>query len=143
MRSTFAVSLVAFASHYVVPATAAPLGPALLYTGQPIPRLARSVTSNLRSKALIINHGGLCSWGENNGTSFGKSGFCHWSDDAAIGSSCTFERTVEHTRSARGYGDRSAARQRCLFRRSLTGCSTNRLRKVTGRRFRPAPFTFC
>ena len=101
MRSTFAVSLIAFASHCMVPATAAPLGPTLLYTGQPIPRLAGSVTSNLRSKALIINHGRLCSWRENNGTSFGKSGFCHWSDDAVIGSSCTCERTVEHNHEVR------------------------------------------
>ena len=40
MRSIFAVSLIAFASLCMVPATAAPLGPTLLYTGQPIPRLA-------------------------------------------------------------------------------------------------------
>ena len=97
MRSIIAVSLiVTFASLCTVPARSAPLGPTLFYTAQPIPRLARSVTSNLRSKALIINHGRLCSWRENNGTSFGKSGFCHWSDDAVIGSSCSCERTVEH-----------------------------------------------
>ena len=27
---------------------------------------------------------------------FGKSGFCHWTDDTRIGASCSCERTVEH-----------------------------------------------
>ncbi len=43
-----------------------------------------------------VNHGRLCFWKENNGTQLGISGFCHWSDDAPIGSPCTCERTVEH-----------------------------------------------
>lgn len=74
-----------------LPAKSAPLG-VTLPTARPLSHLV----TNLRSKALIINHKRLCAWRENNGTSFGKSGFCHWSDDAAIGSSCTCERTVEH-----------------------------------------------
>ena len=43
-----------------------------------------------------VNHGRLCFWKENNGTQLGISGFCHWSDDARIGASCSCERTVEH-----------------------------------------------
>lgn len=97
MRSLMTVSLIAaFASLCVLPARSAPLGAMLLSADQPLSRLVLPATSNLRSKALIINHKRLCAWRENNGTSFGKSGFCHWSDDAAIGSSCTCERTVEH-----------------------------------------------
>jgi hypothetical protein len=95
MRSLMTVSLIAaFASLCVLPARSAPLGAMLLSADQPLSRLVLPATSNLRSKALIINH--KRAWRENNGTSFGKSGFCHWSDDAAIGSSCTCERTVEH-----------------------------------------------
>lgn len=95
MRSLMTVSLLAaFASLCVIPAKSAPVGATLLSTAQP-PRLVHP-TTDLRSKALIINHKRLCAWRENNGTSFGKSGFCHWSDDATIGSSCTCERTVEH-----------------------------------------------
>src|SRR5512143_3353502 len=95
MRSLMTVSLIAaslpFASFQQNPLL---WGAALLSTAQP-PRLVHP-TTDLRSKALIINHKRLYAWRENNGTSFGKSGFCHWSDDAAIGSSCTCERTVEH-----------------------------------------------
>jgi hypothetical protein len=43
-----------------------------------------------------VNQGRLCFWKENNGTQLGISGFCHWSDDARVGASCSCERTVEH-----------------------------------------------
>ena len=86
MRSLMTVSLIAaFVSLCVIPAKSAPLGATLLSTAQPFSRLVHP-TTDVRSKALIINHKRLCAWRENNGTSFGKSGFCHWSDDAAIGS---------------------------------------------------------
>ena len=96
MRSLMTVSLIAaFASLCVIPAKSAPLGATLLSADPLLSRLVLPAT-DLRTKALIINHKRLCAWRENNGTSFGKSGFCHWSDDAAIGSLCTCERTVEH-----------------------------------------------
>ena len=95
MRSLIALSLISFIFLCDLPAESASFGTfssaAQLHVG-----VVDLVTSNLRSKALIINHKRLCAWRENNGTSFGKSGFCHWSDDADIGSSCTCERTVEH-----------------------------------------------
>jgi hypothetical protein len=96
MRSLIAVSLLAtFASLCIVPARSAPPEAPLSLIAQRHAGLVRPVT-DLRTKATIINHGRLCAWRENNGTSFGKSGFCHWSDDATIGSSCTCEHTEEH-----------------------------------------------
>lgn len=58
------------------------------------PGLVIAVTS--RVKRTSPNHGRFCFWKENNGTQLGKSGFCHWTDDARIGASCSCERTVEH-----------------------------------------------
>jgi hypothetical protein len=58
------------------------------------PALVVPVTS--RVKRTSPNHGRLCFWKENNGTQLGVSGFCHWTDDAHIGASCSCERTVEH-----------------------------------------------
>jgi hypothetical protein len=63
------------------------------------PALVVVVTSRVKRS---INHGRLCSWHETSSKAsqdsapFGKSGFCHWTDDARIGSSCSCERTVEH-----------------------------------------------
>jgi hypothetical protein len=96
MRSLIAVSLsAACASLFFVPATSAPLAASLSFPPSHHAGLVSPVV-DLKTKATIINHKRLCAWRENNGTSFGKSGFCHWSDDATIGSSCTCERTVEH-----------------------------------------------
>ena len=71
MRSLMTVSLLAaFASFCVIPAKSAPMRPTLPSITQPLPHLV----TDLRTKALIINHQRLCAWRENNGTSFGKSG---------------------------------------------------------------------
>ena len=96
MRSLIAVSLIAAcASLFFVSATSAPLAASLSFTAHRDNSLVSPIV-DLKTKATIINHKRLCAWRENNGTSFGKSGFCHWSDDATIGSACTCERTVEH-----------------------------------------------
>jgi hypothetical protein len=95
MRSLITVSLIAFVSLCIAPARSSALEPSLSFLAQGQTGLVSPVT-DLRTKATIINHGRLCAWRENNGTSFGKSGFCHWSDDAPIGSSCTCEHTEEH-----------------------------------------------
>jgi hypothetical protein len=96
MRSLIAVSLIAaLSSVFFISATSAPLAASLSFTALHHSGLVSSVV-DLKTKATIINHKRLCAWRENNGTSFGKSGFCHWSDDATIGSACTCERTVEH-----------------------------------------------
>ncbi len=98
MRLPIAISL--FASCALLcaaPARSAPLGATLLsHAPSHASSLVQPAASKIRSKALIVNHGRLCFWKENNGTQLGISGFCHWSDDAPIGSSCTCERTVEH-----------------------------------------------
>ncbi len=98
MRLLLAVSLLAsFALLWAGPASSAPLDATLLSQApNGASSLVQPAASKVRSKALIANHGRLCFWKENNGTQLGISGFCHWSDDAPIGSSCTCERTVEH-----------------------------------------------
>ncbi len=94
MRLLLAVSLLAsFALLWAVPQVGASGRHAL---STPNGALSVQPAASVRSKALIVNHGRLCFWKENNGTQLGISGFCHWSDDAPLGSSCTCERTVEH-----------------------------------------------
>jgi|GEM_PF-5027054 hypothetical protein len=67
-----------------------------------VARAALVVAVASRVKRTSINHGRLCSWHETSSKAsqdsapFGKSGFCHWTDDARIGASCSCERTVEH-----------------------------------------------
>ena len=95
MRSLIAVSLIAFVSLCIAPARSSPLEASLSFLAQDHAGLVSPVT-DLRTKATIINHGRLCAWRENNGTSFGKSGFCHWGDDEPVGSPCTCEHTEEH-----------------------------------------------
>jgi hypothetical protein len=97
MRSLIVVSTIAaFVFLCILPARSAPLETLRSSPDQTRTGLATPVASKFRYQTTIINHKRLCAWRENNGTSFGKSGFCHWSDDAPIGSSCTCERTVEH-----------------------------------------------
>jgi hypothetical protein len=97
MRSLIVVlPVAAFVFLCILPARSAPMVASLPSIAQRHPGLVSPVASKLRYKTIIINHKRLCAWRENNGTAFGKSGFCHWSDDAPIGSSCTCERTVEH-----------------------------------------------
>ncbi len=95
MRSLIAVSLIALATLLIGPASSAPLAsPFPLRVRPPAGLVVPAV--DLRTKATIINHKRLCAWRENNGTAFGKSGFCHWGDDTPIGSPCTCEHTEEH-----------------------------------------------
>ncbi len=95
MRSLIAVSLIALACLLIGPPGSAPLASPLPLRVQPPAGLVAPVV-DLRTKATIINHKRLCAWRENNGTAFGKSGFCHWGDDEPIGSPCTCEHTEEH-----------------------------------------------
>jgi hypothetical protein len=74
---------------------------AVLVAGSTPPAISGASLKNKLTTPSIkhdfeVNHGRLCHWFENNGTSFGKSGNCHWSDDAQIGSPCTCEHTEEH-----------------------------------------------
>jgi hypothetical protein len=83
MRSLIVISpIAAFVFLFILPARSAPLEASLSSTVQHPAGLATPITSNLRLKVPAFNHKRLCAWRENNGTSFGKSGFCHWSDDA-------------------------------------------------------------
>ena len=95
MRSLIVVSLIAFVSLHILPAKSATLEAALRPAAQRHAGLV-SPAVDLKTRAQIINHKRLCAWRENNGTSFGKSGFCHWGDDEPIGSPCTCEHTEEH-----------------------------------------------
>ncbi len=97
MRSLIAVSLMALVTLLIGPASSAPLASPLPLRVQPPAGLVAPVL-DLRTKATIINHKRLCAWRENNGTAFGKSGFCYWGDDEPIGSPCTCEHTEEHKR---------------------------------------------
>jgi hypothetical protein len=97
MRSLIVVSpIAAFVFLGILPAKSAPLETSLPSAVQRPTGFATPVTSNLRLKVPVFNHKRLCAWRENNGTSFGKSGFCHWGDDEPIGSPCTCEHTEEH-----------------------------------------------
>jgi hypothetical protein len=119
MRSLIVVlPIAAFAFLCTLPARSAPLEALLSSPGQTPTGLATLVTSNMRLKVPLFNHKRLCAWRENNGTSFGKSGFCHWGDDEPIGSPCTCEHTEEHNHivhngtvieAPRGSGGSSAA----------------------------------
>jgi hypothetical protein len=60
-----------------IPARSLPLEASLSSAVQHRAGLATPITSNLRLKVPVFNKR-LCAWRENNGTSFGKSGFCHW-----------------------------------------------------------------
>jgi hypothetical protein len=88
----------------VSPLNAKPLGSA---SSAPAAAVATEKTSKFKGPVgtqapHFVNHGRLCSWHETGSKAsqdsapFGKSGFCHWTDDTRIGASCSCERTVEH-----------------------------------------------
>jgi hypothetical protein len=52
----------------------------------------------IKSQPHVVNLKRLCAWKEYPHAGFPKSGFCHASDGARIGSACTCTRTVEHAK---------------------------------------------